>query len=68
MTLNLKINGEARTFDAPLSIASLIAALGLEQRKLAVEVNRAIVPLSQHATHLLQENDEVELVQAIGGG
>lgn len=68
MTLNLKINGEARSFDAPLTIAELIALLGLQQRQLAVEVNREIVPRSQHGSHQLREQDAIELVQAIGGG
>ena len=68
MTLNLKINGEARSFDAPLTIAELIAQLGLQHRQLAVEVNREIVPRSRHDSHQLQEQDAIELVQAIGGG
>ena len=68
MTLNLKINGEPHSFVAPLTISGLIATLELQDRQLAVEVNREIVPRSQHDSHLLQEHDAIELVQAIGGG
>jgi sulfur carrier protein len=37
-------------------------------KRVAVEINRDIVPRSRHATHRLCEGDRVEIVQAIGGG
>ncbi|MEP4372681.1 MAG: sulfur carrier protein ThiS [Alloalcanivorax venustensis] len=42
--------------------------MNLTGRRLAVEVNREIVPKSEHGTHTLQEGDTVEVVHAIGGG
>ncbi|MBS7675379.1 sulfur carrier protein ThiS, partial [Vibrio cholerae] len=36
--------------------------------RVAVELNLDIVPRSQHAETSLKENDQVEVVHAIGGG
>ncbi|UCH53301.1 MAG: sulfur carrier protein ThiS [Pseudomonadota bacterium] len=68
METSIVLNGEARRFPAPVTIAQLLQALGLSGQRVAVEVNRDIVPRSQHATHVLRDDDRVEVVRAIGGG
>jgi sulfur carrier protein len=49
-------------------VAALLAQTGHGERRVAVEVNREIVPRSRHGQHLLEDGDQVEIVQAIGGG
>lgn len=66
--IRLSINGEARAFRAPLDVASLIEALGLGGRKVAVERNGEIVPRSLHAATPLADGDRLEIVVAVGGG
>ena len=66
--MELYLNGSLRRFENPLSIAELSQQLGLTQQRYAVEVNRVIVPKSQHATYQLAEGDRVEIIQAMGGG
>ena len=66
--MKLQLNGEPREFPDPLSIQSLLLATGLGERRVAVEVNQSIVPRSRHDKHLLAEGDQVEIIQAIGGG
>jgi sulfur carrier protein len=66
--MNIVVNGEARQFPAPVSVAQLLAHLGLGERRVAVEVNREIVPRSRHGEIQLEDNDRVEIVFAIGGG
>jgi sulfur carrier protein len=66
--MKIRLNGEEREFDAPLSVHGLLQAAGYGERRVAVEVNREIVARSRHAERLLAEGDEVELIQAIGGG
>jgi thiamine biosynthesis protein ThiS len=66
--LNLTVNGEARAFQAPMDIAGLVAALGLDRRKVAVERNLAIVPRSAYADTPLADGDRIEIVHFIGGG
>jgi thiamine biosynthesis protein ThiS len=67
-TLTLTVNGEARTFPAALTVAGLVAALGLDTRKVAVELNREIVPRSTYAEVALKDGDVLEIVHFIGGG
>ena len=66
--IEVRINGAARRFDAPLDVASLLAALAMAGKKVAVERNGEIVPKSAHARTLLADGDELEIVVAVGGG
>lgn len=66
--MQIVVNGKEMQLTEPVSIAQLLQQLELENRRLAVEVNQAIVPRSQHASHQLQTGDKVEIVHAIGGG
>ncbi len=62
------LNGEAASLDAPASVARLLADLGLDTRKVAVERNEAIVPRSEYADTWLGAGDRLEIVHFIGGG
>lgn len=66
--MQIVVNGKEMQLTEPVSIAQLLQQLELENRRLAVEINQAIVPRSQHASHQLQTGDKVEIVHAIGGG
>lgn len=68
MSLTLTVNGEPRTFDPPQTVASLVAALGLDARKVAVERNLEIVPRSTYGQASLADGDRLEIVHFIGGG
>ena len=46
----LTLNGEARQFPAPLTVAGLVEHLGLTGKRIAVEKNGEIIPKSQHAS------------------
>ncbi|NWG70323.1 MAG: sulfur carrier protein ThiS [Parvularculaceae bacterium] len=66
--MRLTVNGEARSFEGPLDVAGLVAALGLEPRKVAIERNREIVPKSLYAATALADGDRIEIVTFVGGG
>ncbi len=66
--LELKINGENRSFPAPLTVSGLIEQLGYAGKRIAVERNGEIVPKSQHALTALASGDRLEIVVAVGGG
>jgi sulfur carrier protein len=66
--MHIHLNGEARELPTPMTVAELLHAAGYSSKRVAVEINRDIVPRSRHATHRLCEGDRVEIVQAIGGG
>jgi sulfur carrier protein len=66
--LTYVLNGESRTLDAPVTVAGLLASLGLDTRKVAVERNEEIVPRSAYAGTWLADGDWLEIVHFIGGG
>ncbi|HEY5105346.1 MAG TPA: sulfur carrier protein ThiS [Caulobacteraceae bacterium] len=66
--LNLTVNGETRALEGVADIASLVARLGLDSRKVAVEKNLEIVPRSAFGATALAEGDRIEIVHFIGGG
>jgi sulfur carrier protein len=66
--LALRVNGEPHTVPAPCCIEALLSRLAIDQRRVAVAVNRDVVPRSAFATHPLSSGDRVEILEAVGGG
>ena len=66
--MEILLNGQTLRLQAPVSLAELLEQQGYALRRVAVEVNRSIVPKSQHGLHMLREGDKVEIVHALGGG
>lgn len=66
--LTLTINGEAHTLTEKLTVAQLLDRLGLDRKRVAVEVNCDVVPSAEHAGRVLGERDAVEIVTLVGGG
>lgn len=66
--LLLTVNGEPRRIAAGSTIADLVAALGLDPRKVAVEHNAEIAPRSTLADAPLAHGDVLEIVHFVGGG
>ena len=66
--MHIQLNGETVELPQDETVAGLISRLDLAGRRVAVELNLDIVPRSQHATTVLREGDQVEVVHAIGGG
>lgn len=65
--MQIELNGEGYELEHDCSIATLLQQLELAGR-IAVEVNREIVPRSEQASFMLNADDRVEIVRAIGGG
>ena len=66
--MTLTINGEERAFGALSHVAALVAELGLDARKVAVERNLEIVPRSAYLQTAIADGDRIEIVHFIGGG
>jgi sulfur carrier protein len=64
----LIINGQPRSFPAPLNVAGLIERLELQGKRVALERNGEIVPRSKFAAMELNDGDALEIVVAVGGG
>jgi sulfur carrier protein len=66
--MQIILNGSATKIPDKLSAAGLVEHLELGDKRLAIEINREIVPRSQYEHTALHPNDNVEIVHAIGGG
>jgi thiamine biosynthesis protein ThiS len=66
--VNLLVNGDARSVPPDCTVAELIGALGLQTGRIAIAVNRNVIPRSAFATHRLAADDRVEILEAVGGG
>jgi thiamine biosynthesis protein ThiS len=66
--MQLVINGEDRNFETPLTLAGLVQALGMKTDRVAVELNRDIVPRDQWDRTQLADGDRLEIVHFVGGG
>jgi thiazole synthase len=62
------VNDQRHTFPDPLTVADLLRHLNRDAGKLAVEVNRDLVPRAEHAARQLADGDAVEIVTLVGGG
>ncbi len=65
--MQVVINGESSKLEGVHTVDDLVRHLGLEGR-IAVEVNREIVPRSSFASRGLHDGDVIEVVRAVGGG
>jgi sulfur carrier protein len=66
--IELSINGERRSLQAPVTVAQLLEHQGLAGKRVAVERNGEIVPRSRHSDTQLAQDDRLEIVVAVGGG
>ncbi|GMV96139.1 MAG: sulfur carrier protein ThiS [Phycisphaerae bacterium] len=66
--MRVRVNGREMNVATDTTVALLLAALRLEPRHVAVEVNRELVPRRTFEATRLKEGDEVEIVTLVGGG
>lgn len=67
-SLSLKVNGEHRRVAGGITIAELLRELGLDPLRVAVERNLEVVPRSSLADVCVEDGDDYEIVQFVGGG
>lgn len=65
--MHIFVNGEKRSVESK-NLCDLIKELQLSGKRIAIEMNLEIIPRSAFVNTLVQENDRIEIVQAIGGG
>lgn len=64
----LHINGENREVPQLETLAALVEHLGMKSDRLAIELNREIVPRDRWAATALKDGDSLEIVHFVGGG
>ena len=66
--MKITVNGEMKEVKEGLLVTDLLEAIGMPALGIAVELNREIVPKSQHGSTVLKEDDNLEIVKMVGGG
>jgi thiamine biosynthesis protein ThiS len=67
-TIRPLVNGEPVELPAGTSLADLLVRLGLDQRRVAVEVNLEVIPRARHPSLQIRDGDRLEIVSFVGGG
>jgi sulfur carrier protein len=66
--MRIRVNGEERELPDGLTVLQVLERLGLGAARVAVAVNRDVVPRSRHGERVLAEGDRIEIVHAVQGG
>ncbi len=66
--MKLTINGEDREILQSQNLEDLIRELDIQAPNIAMALNQQVVPRSKYASTPIQENDQIEIVHAVGGG
>lgn len=67
-SIAIVLNGEPADVAAGQDIASLVASLGLDPKRLAVEKNKILVRRPQWQQSQVVAGDRIEIVELVGGG
>lgn len=66
--MEIQVNGEKRQWDEPVTVVSLLEALGIRPVTVAVERNLRIVPREEMAREMVHDGDTIEIIRMVGGG
>ncbi len=66
--MTIRVNGEERQVRSPLTIGELLDELGIDPRRVAVEQNITVIKRDRYASTPINEGDEIEIVNFVGGG
>jgi sulfur carrier protein len=67
-TIQIVLNGEARSVPEGLSVLDLLLDLGVDPERVAVELNRSIVRQPDWRQRMVELGAQIEIVQFVGGG
>jgi thiamine biosynthesis protein ThiS len=62
------LNGDPFELAATLTVAQLLAKLGIDARRVAVEHNFVVLKRASFDSTEIHEGDQVEIVNFVGGG
>lgn len=66
--MTITLNGDPCPLPGPLTVAELLARLGIDARRVAVEHNLEVVKRAAYETTVVRDGDQVEIVNIVGGG
>ena len=66
--MTIKLNGDPHEITRPLSVSALLQQLEIDARRVAVELNLSVVKKAAYDSSVINDGDEVEIVNFVGGG
>ena len=66
--VRITVNGQPRTASPGTSVAALLASMGVDPARVAIERNEEVVPRRTWPEALVNEGDKIEIVSFVGGG
>ena len=66
--MRITLNGQPQELPAPVTVEVLLHSLGIDGRRVAVERNLTVVRRAHYTTEVVDDGDEVEIVNFVGGG
>ena len=66
--MQITVNGQPQQLATRATITQLLAELGLDHKRIAIEVNKDVISRSNHNEFRLSEGDYVEIIQAVVDG
>ena len=66
--MHITINGSQENYPTDTAVSQLLNQLNLQDKRIALEINKEIIPRSEYDQHILNDGDIVEIIHAIGGG
>ena len=66
--MKIRVNGEIRRWDSPVTVLALIESLGIRPGTVVVERNLKIVPRERIAEEMVEDGDSLEIIRLVGGG
>jgi len=66
--VRITVNGQPRAATPGTSVAALLASMGVDPARVAIERNEEVVPRKTWPEAVLREGDKIEIVSFVGGG
>ena len=66
--VHVEINGEPQRVAAGCTLTALLSRLEVGERRVAVAINREVIPRSEFDDVQLRDGDRIEVLEAVGGG
>ena len=66
--MTIILNGDRVDVAGPLTLSALLAHLGVDARRVAVEHNLDVVKRAKYDTTEVRDGDQIEIVNFVGGG
>ncbi len=66
--IRVTVNSADRELPEASTIVAMLEQLQFDPRRVAVEVNRQVIPRIAHTEHQLTNGDQIEIVTLVGGG